>query len=316
MNMKRKSTFNEHVVTTEQLEEGINRNADGSENDDLEIDHGSRQGVNFAQPAQGVMSKGRLVEEYGVDFEQISAADPKAYERESTAPCVASPVVMTEEVENKVMAAGMLQSALQNPQALSSARVANSDRQQLARMLDQVSRELPTPDATTYIDNRRVIIPAEVRDVPNILPKVLSMKVLEMLIGEHLCLKVVKCARQAGVCFYQKPCLWVSQRLSQELSKRRIWEKITIEPGDYDDKEETNESAVYQAVAKLFSHHVAEQMQVVCATRRISMHRCLKILIDRVCEIALDEKAPKDYTEKYDNLDTLELALGRLGEVS
>ncbi len=312
--LKRKSHFNEKVLTAEQIEAGVLRNSDGSESDEIEDNHGNPQDAKFQQSPVGIPTRGALMESLGVD-EQAFNIDPKSLERESTAPCIASPVVMTDELETKVLSAGMIQAALETPQAMMNARVSPSDRKQLASRLTEARKELPTPDAVTFIDNRRVILPAEVRDVPNLLPKQLSMKVLEIIVGEGLSLKVVKCARQAGVCFFQKPCLWLAQRLAQELSKRRIWEKIEV-ANDYEEAEDGNkDSEICKAIGQLFSYHVMEQMQVICATRRISMQYCAKIMIDRVCEIAIAEKAPKDYTEKYDSLDTLEAALGKLGEV-
>ena len=312
--IKRKSHFNEKILTSDQIEAGVIRNPDGSESDDIEEKHGNPQDAKFQQPPVGIPTRGALMESLGVD-EQAFNIDPKSLERESTAPCIASPVVMTDELENKVLSAGMIQAALETPNAMNNARVSPSDRKQLASRLSEARKELPTADAVTFIDNRRVILPAEVRDVPNLLPKQLSMKVLELIVGEGVCLKVVKCARQAGVCFFQKPCLWLAQRLAQELSKRRIWEKIEV-ADDYEESDDGNkDSEICKAIGQLFSYHVMEQMQVICATRRISMQYCAKILIDRVCEIAIAEKAPKDYTEKYDSLDTLEAALGKLGEV-
>lgn len=311
--MKRKSTFDEKIITPQQLEQGVVRNADGSPNDDLEINHGNPADAKFAQPPVGVPTKGFLMDQAGLG-EEIFNTDPKAYERESTAQCIASPVVMTDHLEAQVLAAGMLQAALESPDALSRARVPNSQRKELANALADVARELPTPDAVTIIDNRRVVLPAEVRDIPNRIPKTLSMKVLELIIGEELCLKAVKCARQAGVCFYQKPCLWIAQRLAYELSKRRIWERLDIpSTGDYDPKDDGDkDSQVCKAIGQLFSYHVMEQMQVICATRQISMLQCAKVLINRICDIANEEKAPKDYADKYDALETLEQALGKL----
>ena len=314
-NIKRKSQFDEKVLTEEQLEAGILRNADGSESDEVEAPHANPQLAKFAQPAMGVPTRGSLLEQMEVG-EEIFNSDPKAYERESTAPCIASPVVMTENLESKVLAAGMIQAALETPQALNHARVSSVSRKELANALADARRELPTPDAVTYIDNRRVILPAEVRDVPNALPKNLSMKVLELIVGAETCLRVVKCARQGGVAFFQKPCLWLAQRLAADLSKRRIWEKIaTVE--DYDEADDGNkDSEICKAIGQLFSIHVMEQMQVICQIRRISMQQCAKIVINRVCDIAVDEKAPKDFTEKYDDLNSLELALAKLGQQS
>lgn len=314
-NIKRKSHFNEKTISPEQLEAGILRNADGSVSDELEIDHGNASFAKFSQPAVGVPTRGMLMDQLGID-ENVFNADPKAYDRESTAPCIASPVVMTDALESKVLGAGMLQAALETPQAMNNARISPMDRKEMAASLKEASKGLPTPDAVTYIDHRRVVLPAEVRDIPNQLPKNLSMKVLELLVGQETCLKVVKCARQAGVCFFQKPCLWLAQRLAADLAKRQIWTLIEVSD-DYDESEDgSKESEICKAVGQLFSYHVMEQLQVVCATRRISMQRAVKILINRVCDIAIEEKAPKDYVDKYDNLDSLEQALGKLDSIS
>jgi len=313
--IKVKNHFSEKVLTVDQIEAGVLRNADGSECDEIEDNHGNPLDAKFQQPPVGVPTRGALMEQLGID-ENVFNVDAKAYERESTAPCIASPVVMTDELESKVLAAGMIQSALETPQAMNKAGISLTERKQLAGRLSDARRELPTPDAVTFIDNRRVILPGEVRDIPNALPKQLSMKVLELIVGPHLCLKMVKCARQAGVCFYQKPCLWLAQRLAQELSKRRIWEKIEVCDEYVESDDGNKDSEICKAIGQLFSYHVMEQMQVVCATRGISMQRCAKILIDRVCDIAIAEKAPKDYVEKYDSLETLEQALGKLGAIT
>lgn len=310
--IKRKSQFNEKVLTPEELESGILRNADGSVSDEIEVDHGNPTDAKFVQPAVGVPTRGQVLEALGQDDGVLTNLDPKALERESTAPCVASAVVMTDEMESKVIAAGMIQTALESPTALNNARISMASRKELSQRLVEASKEMPTPDSVTFVDNRRVIIPAEVRDVPNRLSKKGSMKVLELIVGEPLCLKVMKIARQSGVCFFNKPCLWLAQRLAQELGKRMLWERIDI-GNEYEETDDgNNNSEICKAIAGLFSYHVMEQMQVICATRRISMVRCAKILIDRVCDIAIDEKAPKDYVEKYDDIPSLEVAVQRM----
>ena len=309
--IKRKSQFNEKRLTPEQLEEGILRNPDGSVSDELEIAHGNPQDLTkFAQHAVGPLSRGALLEHLEQD-ESVFHTDSKALERESTAPVVASPVIMSDELESKVVGAGMLQATLETPAAMNAAKISPLDRKELAKALLDARNQLPTPDATTYIDHRRVVLPAEVRDTPNQLTKAASMKILEIIIGQHMALKVAKCARQNG--FNAKPLLWLAQRVAAECKKRQLWKQLD-KAGTYNEQEDGNkDSEICQAVERLFSSFVFDELYQLCELKRISMRQCVMVMVDRVCDQAIQERAPKDYVEKYDNLDSLEIMLGKIG---
>lgn len=261
-----------------------------------------RSGATFDVKPQHTPSLGAVLATVGQD-ESAMKTDPRALENMSTDPCIESAVIYTETQKAHIAGASAIQATLDNPKGMMEAKIPIDARRQLAE-ISEAMKSLPTPDAVTFSDHRKVIIPGEVRDVPNQLSKVQALKLIEAIVGEALTAKVVKCAMGNG--FVAKPHLWLSQRLAYEASGRRIWDQI--QPLDnYDESQDGNKEAVIpKALTKLFSDEVTDKFMSIASARRISLLHCTKIMIERVCEKAIQEKAPKEFTEKYDSMSGLE----------
>lgn len=300
-NIKQKSDFDRASI--EKMEQEIPRDSQGNPTDEIEAPAAGsgRAGAEFAQKPTHVPSLGNVLATVGQD-ESALRTDPRALENMSTAPCIESNVILSKQQELHIAGANAIQATLENPKGMTIAQIPLDARHQLAT-ISEAMKDLPTPDAVTFADNRKVIISSEVRDVPNNLSKAPALKLIEAIIGEKLTAKVVTCAIGAG--FTAKPHLWLSQRLAYEGSKREIWDKI--EPSDNfdEDLDGKKEAVVPRAVTKLFSPTVTEQFMIISRIRRISMLECTKIMINRVCDLAIQEKAPKEFVEKYENMSEL-----------
>lgn len=303
MASKIKQTAEFDRASIEQMEQEIPRDAQGNPTDDIEIETAGsgRMGAEFAVKAQHTPSLGNVLATVGQD-ESALRTDPRALENMSTAPCIESQVILTPTQEAHNAGASAIAATLENPKGMNVAKIPLDARHQLAHIAETM-KNLPTPDAVTFADNRKITISSEVRDVPNQLQKAPALKLLEAIVGEKITARVVTCAMGTG--FTAKPHLWLAQRLAYEGSKREIWDKIEPSENFTEDLDGKKEAVVPRAVTKLFSPTVTEQFMIISRIRRISMLECTKIMISRVCDLAMQEKAPKEFVEKYDNMSEL-----------
>jgi hypothetical protein len=313
MMIKRKSEFDKEI-DLEAIEKEIPRDSEGNPTDEIEAPGvGSRvDGAAFATLPQHTPSKGAVITQLEMDKvsidENMVGTDPRALENYSTAPCEAANIAMTPESESKWQSASTVAATLENTKGMNIARLPLEQRRQLAEIAEAM-KDLPTPDAITFSDGRKRLIPSEVRDIPNKLAKQKSMMLLEKIIGTKLTAEVLLCARSSGVCFFQKPALWLAQVLAYELSKRAFYDNVA-EIKDYNAEEDANNEAIApQALARLFSWHVVEELQMLARIRQISLIHATKIMVERVCEVTKENKKPKDYSEKYDDAASLEQLL-------
>jgi len=303
-NIKKKTDFPKEVYV--QDIEGVPTDEQGNPTDEIEEPTAGmgKAGAVFEKLPQNVPSLGHILAELQTDDSALNT-DPRALENYSTAPCEAANIAATPELEGKWQSASTIAATLDNPKGMNIARLPLDQRRQLAEIAEAM-KDIPTPDAITYSDGRKRLIPSEVRDIPNKLAKNKSMLLLEKIVGKELTAKVVICARSHGVTFFQKPCLWLAQVLAYELSKRQFYDKVE-EIKDYNAEEDANNEAVApQALAKLFSWTVVEELQMLARIRQISLIHASKIMIERVCAVSIEEKKPKDFSEKYDDAATLE----------
>lgn len=296
------------AVTIDQLKEqqDLDQTSGTGEFNVIEKDYigQPKDGITFAQQPQHVPTLGAVLAELHEDEASLST-DPKALENMSTNIVIESNVLLTQDQETRVENAAAIAATLSNQKGMNIAKIDYMSRKQLQEIADAM-RDIPTPDAVTFADNRKVIIPSEVRDVPNALAKKKSMKLLEAICGTATTAQVVLTARTGGVCFFQKPAMWLAQRLDYELSRRDIWDKVTDIP-DFDiTRDEQDQTVVKQALAKLFSWHVVEKIEIMSRIRRISLIHAANIMVERVLATAIEEKKPKDYAEQYDDTQTLE----------
>lgn len=304
MAIKRTSNF-DTTVDLEAIEAQIPRDAQGNPTDEIEAPAAGTfaQGAIFDVKPQHTPSLGTVLSALGEDENSVRNHDPRALENFSTAPCIESPVLLTETQTAHIEGASAVQATLENTKGMNVAKVPLETRRQLAQ-ISEVMKNLPTADAITYVDNRKIYMASEVRDVPNRLSKGQAMRAYEVIFGTALTAKVVKCAMGAG--FVAKPHVWLSQRLAFEASKREIWDKITPLPSYEEETEIENRTDLPKAISALFSATVTEQLMVISKISRISMLHAIKIMVDRVCECAIEEKRPKEYVEKFESMPELD----------
>lgn len=306
--IKKKVEFPTGKLDVEAMEREIPRDAEGNPTDIIEAE---KEGVPLVgagvKTAAGVIAPNPYSPSIPPQFDLTSArnTDPKALENWSTAPCEAANIAMTPEKEGQWQQMTAVAATLDNPKGMGIGKVPMETRKQLSEIAEAM-KDLPTPDAITFSDGRKRLIPAEVRDIPNKLDKERSMLLLEKILGEQLTAKAVVTAQTGGQIFFQKPALWLSQRLAYELSKRNFYDKVD-EIKDYNPElDGDNEAIAPKALAVLFSWHVVEELQMLAKIRQISLIHATKIMVEKVCEVALEEKRPKDYSAKYDNTASLE----------
>lgn len=305
--IKKKVEF-PNQIDVEAIEREIPRDEEGNPTDNIEAE---KNGVALTgagvKAAAGVIAPNAFSPTVpdNIDLTSANNTDPRALENWSTAPCEAANIAMTPDKEGQWQQMTAVAATLENPKGMGIGKVPMETRKQLAEIAEAM-KDLPTPDAMTYSDGRKRLIPSEVRDTPNKLDKKKSMVLLEKIIGKPLTAKGVICARSHGQIFFQKPALWLAQALAYELSKRNFYDKVQ-EIKDYNPELDANNEAVApQALAKLFSWHVVEELQMLAKIRNISLIHAAKIMVQKVCEVSDSEKAPKDFAEQYDDATSLE----------
>jgi hypothetical protein len=255
------------------------------------------------------LSLGAVLEEVKQDASVLST-DPVALENTSTAPCKEAAVIFTDSQKAQFQQNAMKAAALSSPRALHISETPTERRKQLAEDLKRAMLDQPIPDVTTYAEGRKISMPSEVTAQANTVGKAKAMAILEKIIGKETTAKVVLCARQAGVCFFQKPHLWLGQRMFFEMSKRGMWDRIQPDPAYASPLDETQKEVVAKGLAVIFSWPVADQLAVIARVRGIELDHAAKLMIEQVCNSAIEEKKPKDYSEVYDDTQSLEQLIG------
>lgn len=254
-------------------------------------------------------SLGQVLTELQTDDSALST-DPAALENTSTVPCKEAAVIFTDAQKAQFQQNGMKAAALSSPKALHISEIPSERRKQMTEDLKQAMRDQPIPDVTTYAEGRKVTVPSEVTAQANTVGKKKAMLILEKIIGKELTATVVLRARQAGVCFFQKPHLWLGQRMFYEMSKRGMWDRIQPDAAYESLLPDKDKAIISQGIAILFSWQVADQIGVISRVRGIELDHALKLMIETVCEQARQEKMPKDYSEEYDDTQSLEQLIG------
>lgn len=236
--------------------------------------------------------------------ERVLESDPRALQRLSTAPCMQTDVGLSEKGLAEMRQRSSIQAALESPQALTEMS-AESRKQYME--ISESFKNLPTSETVTYLDNRRLHMPAEVRDVPNRISKRDALRVIEKLVGESLTARIIKCAMGGG--FVAKPHVWFSQRLWAETVNSDKFDKLEPISGYSEELEGDKGAIIPQAISRLFSASNTQNLMVICRIHRITMLHLCKIAFVRICEIAEAEKRPEEYVEKYDSMPELEKLL-------
>lgn len=281
----------------------------------------------LADDIESTTQDGRIVREGGgfqrrqtvdLPLEQIEGinatlqGDPKAMENYSTSPVEPLPPRPTE-MNNKLIAAAQAQAALNNPRTRE--KLDPTQAATLKHMQDVMS-DMPGPDITTYIDNRRMTLPSSVIDAPNRLDRQRSLKLVEALAGEQcvgdkrfaggkvepcVCLthKVARAAQQWG--FRDKPGVWLSQHMAVETRKRDRWKEIKVERFNFDPLQDADiNSPGPKAAAMLFGRETAEDVMFMAELNNVSTVTIIRELITRICDTSVALKTPLDYTGQFD----------------
>jgi hypothetical protein len=236
--------------------------------------------------------------------ERVLTTDPAALVNVSTAPLAETPVGMSEEQLQEVRQRSTIMSCLDNPKA---AGVLSPDMKRQYADIAESMKTLPTPDTVAYIDNRKLHMPAEVRDVPNRVDKESALLLIEKLVGKHITARIVLCSMAAG--FVDKPHVWFSQRLWAEGVRDDIWEKVVKIPNYVDEFDEDKAAIVPLAITRLFSNANTRNLTTLCKMNQISMLHACKIMFTRICDAADAEKKPKEYVKTYDSMPELQALL-------
>ena len=218
----------------------------------------------------------------------------------------------SEQQEQSVRFAAQAQAALRNPECKKQLDpMQKSTLESIAKAMN----DTPNSDITTWVENRRVVIPGEVMSVPNKLNQKKSLKLLEALLGGtctgdkrspdgkvDMCTcpthNVARAAQSKG--FRDKPLLWLSQHLYAESTKRDLRRAI---PKDfpYDPQIDGDKEAVApKAISSLFSEETTERLMDLADINQVSILCVLRYLTKRICDHNAEMIKPKDYSGQYD----------------
>jgi hypothetical protein len=225
------------------------------------------------------MSLHKLVQDHDFDASALET-DPNAFRRISTAKIEAAPVAYSDDQLRRVRSAAQAQAALSNPEALST--LDEGSRAQLANIA-QATRDVPSPDVTTSIDNQRITIPGEVLSTATSLGKRKSLHLLEQLVGEKLVYKVCKAARHSGPLFIQKPILWLSQMIAVEIEKDDA-DEIVAKDTTYVEERDGDKAVPQDAMSRLFTYRSAKKIGNLARYNNTSVLHVLNVLINKVCD--------------------------------
>jgi hypothetical protein len=225
--------------------------------------------------------------------------DPKLLKNLSTARVEASNVAFTEARAGEFRQRAMMESILENEIAGQVNQSVIDRRDQMAGNLEKVMKDQPIPDATTYNNGRKIHVPAEVTQHANMVSKEEAMEILETVIGPELTSLVILSAQAAN--FFEKPHLWLGQKLFFEMSTPGMWDKVEIIPGYSSPLSDEARDKAKQGIARIMSWHIPEQVEVISRIRNLEFDHILVILVKRICQRLAEEKSPLEGQKKYDD---------------
>lgn len=211
--------------------------------------------------------------------------DPAVLEYNSTAIVEAQNIAYTNQRANQMRGFGESMAALQ-----SSGVQMHADpqyKEQLKNILQKASH-LPMPDVVVNSDNQRIILGAQVTQVPSTFdtPKKReeSLALLEAMIGYDATIEVCSCARGAGIVFVGLPVLWLSQVLAIESKKNANYDDLPKDLAFSEELEGQLTHDIPNSIAKLFSSETARSIQMIAKIHRVPMLYVLRYLVDKVCK--------------------------------
>jgi hypothetical protein len=214
-----------------------------------------------------------------------------------------SNVAFTEARSGEFRQRAMMTAVLENEIAGQVNQSVMDRRDQMANNLEKVMRDQPIPDATTYIKNRKIHVPAEITQHANMVPKEEAMEILETVIGPELTAWVILSAQAAN--FFEKPHLWLGQKLFYEMASPGMWDKVEVVPGYSSPLSSEALDKAKQGIAKIMSWHIPEQVEIISRIRNLEFDHILVCLVRRICERLTEEKAPLEGKKKYEDTATL-----------
>lgn len=230
--------------------------------------------------------------------------DAKLLKNVSTDKVEASNVAFTEAKSGEFRQRAMMTAILENEIAGQVNQSVIDRRDQMASNLERAINDQPIPDATTYNKGRKIHVPAEITQHANMISKEEAMEILESVIGPELTAWTILSAQAAN--FFEKPHLWLGQKLFYEMATPAMWDKVEIVPGYSSPLSGEAREAAKKGIAKIMSWHIPEQLEVISRIRNLEFDHVMVILVKRICERLTEEKAPQEGKKKYD--DTTRLA--------
>jgi hypothetical protein len=185
--------------------------------------------------------------------------------------------------DENVMTLAAAQSVMRNDLVDASTKRAYQD------LLKNAMGRHHTPGATTYVDNRKISLPSEVRDVPNTLESdesglIMARRILKALLGIDLFNEARLCARGRGFKTQvgTKTATWLSQLLALELeSKDTLQLAQDIEP--YTEDMDGNEASIVgKATVAIFGPISAQKLSKEAHLNQCSVREVLLVLVKRI----------------------------------
>lgn len=211
----------------------------------------------------------------------------------------------------QVRFAAQAQAAIMNPQAR---QMLDPNASSNFKNLLDAMRDLPVPDATVWVDNRRVVVPGEVITVPNNVPKKGSLKLLEQLLGgdckgdkrnvdgtlercdcpTH---QVCRVAQSFGL--RDKPVLWLSQHLFTETRKKEVRKLIPLGDDFKPENDGDDNAPAPKAIATLFSYSNAEPLMLLSEARNRNILDVFRIITGHIVKVNMELTRPKEYDDRF-----------------
>lgn len=225
--------------------------------------------------------------------------DAKLLKNFSTDRVVTSNVAFTEARAGEFRQRAMMESILENEIAGQCNQSVIDRRDNMVSNMEKVMKDQPIPDATTYQKGRKIHVPAEITQHANMNSKEEAMEILETVIGPELTALTILSAQAAN--FFEKPHLWLGQKLYYEMATPAMWDKVEVVPGYSSPLTDEARDAAKKGIAKIMSWHIPEQVEVISRIRNLEFDHIMVILVKRICARLIEEKAPLEGKKKYDD---------------
>lgn len=217
----------------------------------------------------------------------------------------------TSDEDAQVRTAAQALAAISNP---ASMQRLDPNAASTYKNLLEAMKDLPVPDSTVWVDNRRVTVPGEVITVPNNIPKKGAIRLLEQLLGgeckgdkrhadgtmtkcECPTHKVCRTAQSFGM--RDKPHVWLSQHLYTDSKRKEV--KLMIARGnDYNpDADGRDEAPAPKAIATLFSWANSEPLMELAESKQRNILDVFRQIVNHIVTTNMELTRPKEFDDRF-----------------